>query len=275
MATLSDLRAALAQAVGAALYPAGVPAGSNPSSPVAGCPIRIFQGRPEREALDADLAAGTVNVSVFIQSGGRNTSRYPVVDTVLSIPATTLSWSVAGIQATVTGTVSSPQNVGLMVDGAAFIHGVQPADTLASIAAAIAGLVDAVQPASAAGSVISIPNAQSISGRVGAVGTTLREIGREIVTATIDIWAPSEALRNAVGAVIEPALRDLRRITLADQSVAVVWYGQTVDVDGLEKADLYRRMIQVEAEYASTISGSFAQVLTVSANVDGALDIVA
>ena len=133
MATLSDLRAALAQVVGAALYPAGVPEGSNPPS-VAGCPIRIYQGRPEREALDADLAAGIVNVSVFILGGGYNTSRYPVVDTVLSIPATTLSWSVSGTSATLTGTVSSPQNVGLVVDGAAFIYAVQPTDALASIA---------------------------------------------------------------------------------------------------------------------------------------------
>lgn len=259
MATLSDLRAALAQVVGAALYPAG--------APVAGCPVRIFQGRPEREALDADLAAGTVNVSVFILSGGYNTSRYPVVDTVLSIPATTLSWSVVGATATLVGTVFSPQNVGLVVDGAAFIYAVQPTDTLASIATALATQIDATQPASAVGPVVSIPNSHSISGRVGAVGTTLREVGREMVTVTVEISAPSDTLRTAVGAVVEPALRDLRRIKLTDQSIAVVWYELTMDSDGAEKADLYRRTIHIGAEYASTVTGTFAQVLTVCTTI--------
>ncbi len=272
MATLSDLRSAIAQAVGAALYPAGVPEGTNPASPVAGCPIRIFQGRPEREALDADLAAGIVNVSVFILAGGYNTSRYPVVDIVLSIPPTTLSWSVVGTTAALAGSVSSPQNVGLVVDGTAFIYAVQPDDTLASIAAAVAALVDVVQPASAAGPAITVPDSRSISGRVGAVGTTLREVGREMVTVTVEISTPSDAIRSAVGAAVEPALRDLRRVTLPDQSIAVVWYEHTADADGQEKADLYRRTIHIGAEYASTVTGSFAQVLTVSNTITRAED---
>ncbi|MEI9983518.1 MAG: hypothetical protein WDN69_10105 [Aliidongia sp.] len=77
MATLSDLRAAIAQVIGGLLYPAGVPAGTNPPSPVAGAPVRVFQGWPEREAVDADMTAGIIDVSVYVLPGSTNTSRYP------------------------------------------------------------------------------------------------------------------------------------------------------------------------------------------------------
>lgn len=258
MATISDLRGAIAQVIGTTLYPAG----GTGNSPIAGCPVRVYQGWPEREALDADIAAGIVNVSVFVRPGGKNTTRYPVQDVVISIPAPTLGWSIVGQAATVTGTVSSPQNIGLILLNQAFIYAVQSNDTLSTIAAALAALVNAVTPASASGPTITIPAAGAIQGRTGGVGVSLKEVGREKVTLSIDIWAPSEALRNAVGAPIEPMLRDLRRITLADQSIAVTWYGQTVDSDSQEKAAIYRRMIWLEAEYASTITGAPAEVIT-------------
>src|ERR1700723_1559230 len=106
MATISDLRDAIAQVVGGILYPAGVPAGTNPPSPAAGVPVRVFQGWPEREGIDADMAAGIVNVSVYVLPGSVNTSRYPVVDIPIALSVPTLSWSVAGTAATLGGTVA-------------------------------------------------------------------------------------------------------------------------------------------------------------------------
>src|SRR5580658_10069084 len=94
MATISDLRAAIAQIVGGILYPAGVPAGTTPASPVVGCPVRVFQGWPERQAIDADMAAGIVDVSVYTMPGSTNTSRYPIVDVPISVSPPTLVWTV-------------------------------------------------------------------------------------------------------------------------------------------------------------------------------------
>ena len=262
MATISDLRAAIAQAVGGMLYPAGIPAGTNPASPVAGCPVRVFQGWPEREAIDADMAAGIVDVSVYVLPGSVNTTRYPEVDVPVSTSPPTLAWSVEGTTATLGGTVSAPQNVGLQVDRQAFIYAVQPMDTLASIATALAALVNGVQPASAVGPVVTIPGSNCVIGRVGGVGITLREVGRERVTVEIVIMASSDALRNTVGAAIEPGLRTLRRTRLADESVAMTWFGQVVDTDELAKSGIYRRTIWVNGEYASTITSTVAQVIS-------------
>jgi hypothetical protein len=268
MATISDLRAALAQAVGDMLYPAGVPAGTTPPSPVAGCPVRVFQGWPEREAIDADMAAGIVDVSIYVVPGSVNTTRYPAVDVPISISPPTLEWSVEGTTATLSGTVSTPQNVGLLVDRQAFIYCVQQADTLNSIATALAGLVNAAQPASAVGSAVTIPGSYSIVGRVGGIGTTLREVGREKVTVEIIIWASSEEARDGVGAAIEPHLRSIRRLKLADQSIAMIWFDTVCDEDTLEKSEVYKRMLWIFVEYASTIVSKAAQIINFAQRVE-------
>jgi hypothetical protein len=267
MATISDLRAAIAQAVGDMLYPAGVPAGTTPPSPVAGCPVRVFQGWPEREAIDADMAAGVVDVTVNVLPGGVNTTRYPAVDVPISISSPTLAWNIEGTTATLSGTVSTPQNVGLLVDRQAFIYAVQPTDTLDSIVAALAALIDPVQPASVTGLVVTIPGSHAIIGRAGGVATTLREIGRQRVSVQIVVWAPSDALRNATGGAIEPGLRGLRRIGLADQSIAMVWFGELGDNDDAAKSDIYRQTLRLNVEYASTTVSTAAQILTFADNV--------
>jgi len=205
--------------------------------------------------------------------GAINTSRYPVVDIPITLSAPTLSWRVAGTVATLSGTVSMPQNVGLLVDNQAYLYAVQPADTLATIATALAALVDAIQPASAAGAVVTVPDSRSIIGRAGGIGTTLREVGRERVSLQILIWAPSDALRNIVGGAIEPGLRDLRRLPLADQSIAMIWFGSVADSDELGKADVYRRTLSMDAEYASTVTSTAAQILSFVETVTQAADL--
>jgi len=273
MATISDLRAAIAQAVGDMLYPAGVPVGTTPPSSVAGCPVRVYQGWPEREAIDADMAAGIVDVTVNVLPGGVNTTRYPAVDVPISISPPTLAWNIEGTTATLSGTVSTPQNVGLLVDRQAFIYAVQPADTLDSIASALAALISAAQPANAVGPTVTIPGGSAIIGRAGGVGTTLREVGRQRVSVQIMIWAPSEALRGAAGAAVEPGLRGLRRIRLTDQSIAMIWFGEVDDTDDAAKADIYRRTLRLSAEYASTVTSTTAQILSFAQTVNQVGDI--
>ncbi len=262
MADIADLRPALAQIIGGLIYPGGTPAGSAPPAPVIGAPVRIYAGSPEREALDADLATGIINISVEIAEGGENTTRFPVVDQVIAIGASSLSWSIEGTAATLAGSIATPQNAGLLVDGIAYLYAVQPTDTLASIASALAALVAADQPATANGAMVTVPGSHEIIGRVGTVGQTLREVGRSIVTAHITIWAPSQPLRQATAAAIEPNLRDLRRFPLPDQSIAQIWFDHSQDTDRLEKATLYQRNLFYKLEYASTIAGSTAQILT-------------
>ena len=141
-------------------------------------------------------------------------------------------------------------------------------DTLASIAAALAALIAAVQPASTNGPVVVVPGSHALVGRAGGIATTLREVGREKVTVQIQIWAPSDAIRSAVGAAIEPILRDLRRLRLDDQSIAMIWFGTVSDTDDLEKSTIYQRTMWLDAEYASTVSSTAAQILSFTETID-------
>ena len=72
MADQSDVEDALVTVVSAALYPTGTDDTSVP-----GPDCRIYRGWPNSAALDADLAAGKINVTVFpIGATGRTTTRY-------------------------------------------------------------------------------------------------------------------------------------------------------------------------------------------------------
>jgi hypothetical protein len=262
MADIGDVRQALAQIIGGLVYPMGVPPGIAPPAPLIGAPVRVYAGSPEREALDADLAVGIVNISVEIGHDGENRTRFPVVDQVIAANPPSLAWAISGVGATLSGTVTVPQNVALIVDGSAYLYAVQATDTLASISGALAALIAVDQPASATGAVVTIPASHQIIGRVGTVGQTLREVARELVSVHVTVWAPSQNLRQATAAAFEPNLRDLRRFPLPDRSVAQIWFERSDDDDQLEKAALYKRNALYKLEYASTIAGSAAQILT-------------
>ena len=72
MADQSDVENALVNLVSVALYPNGTDEAS-----VRGPDCRVYRGWPNSAALDTDLAAGKINITVFPGSGaGRTTTRY-------------------------------------------------------------------------------------------------------------------------------------------------------------------------------------------------------
>ena len=88
MADQADVEAALAGIVGGALYPNGLEAGCA----VSGAVVRIYRGWPTPAALDSDLAAGRINVSVGgVPGSTRLTTRYPDQWRVVTPAVTTLS----------------------------------------------------------------------------------------------------------------------------------------------------------------------------------------
>src|SRR5690242_4735388 len=112
MADQSDVEDALVELVSAALYPNGTSAGSVP-----GPDCRVYRGWPNSAALDADLAAGRVNVTVFPGSGtGRTTTRYP--QQWAGPPATpSLTAMVSGTSVTFSGKADVGQIAGILIDG--------------------------------------------------------------------------------------------------------------------------------------------------------------
>jgi hypothetical protein len=179
MADLSDVETALVTLIAGALYPNGTAQAS-----AAGVPVVVYPGWPMASSLDADLAAGKVHVTVFPTAVERNTSRYPRDWQEQSLNTATLTLTVQGQMVTIGGAMPSPFTphvLSLLVDGDPYPYQVQPTDTLASIAAALAELVGAASGRNrrlwrgahdAAGARID-------AARVGVTGTAIRELRRQ------------------------------------------------------------------------------------------------
>ena len=262
MADVADVMNALVALVDQTLYPNG---SSSPS--LTGATFRIYPGEPLPGQLDADIAAGTVNVSVFPLLGEINTTRFPADWQESTPPAVTLAAAVAGTTVTLSGTVSSPQNVALLVDGKSYVYAVAASDTLATIATALAALVNADQPASAAGAVVSVPNSHRIVARLGGVGTSIRELKRQLRRFRISFWCADPNTRNAAAAPVDVALAATHFLTLADGSAGRLVYHASPLIDTAETLAIYRRDLVYSVEYPTTQTESDTEIIVIEENV--------
>ena len=253
MADLSDVEDGLCTLVGAALYPPGVPSdGSVPS--IAGVPVRIFPGWPTTDRLDCDLTAGIGNVSVFPRPQERNTTRYLDKWQSLGTNVKLLFLTIDGQTVTVSGQIppaANPHHVMVAVNGAGYAYLVQPTDSLADIAAALAALIAVAVPGTTnAGAMITLPPSAVIdAARVGITQTSVNEVRRQERLFQIAIWANSPQMRKAIAVPVDLALAKTRRFVLPDQSVARVIYHNTVESDQAQKQQLYRRDLLYTVEY--------------------------
>ncbi len=280
MADLADVVSALAVSATAAVYPSGT---SNP--PVAGGAVTIFHGWPTPNDLDLVVknfnAAPSVPrtiVSIYPRPGMyRNTSRNPSKWRELSRPTKTITAGIAGNAVTIGGAapgLSGPaQNVGLIIGYGRtkrdFVYQTLTSDTLSTIATALAALVNAATPASAAGAVITIPNAWSIATRVGITGVAVRELRRQEETVDVNIWAPSPGLRDQIAGPIRTAFAKFDFLTLADGFAARVRAAGDNWMDDPEKVGLYRRLLSFEVDYPTTESMPAAEIIVFEAQQNG------
>lgn len=277
MADESDVRTGLATLIQSVVYPNGT--GSPSIIPGFSGNCWIYPNWPKPETIDAKVplgatpSIGDIVVAVWELPDAVITTRFPVLDEAGMPSAVTLGWTISGQVATVTGTVSTPQNIGLVVDGAAYLYGVLPADTLSTIATAVAALVNAGQTAGAVGAVITIPGSKAISGRVGTTAGTMREVARQKQTFQVQYWAPNEVLRKAVSGLIKPAIDDQRRLVLADGSIAMIPSGISHPIVDVLKQGISCSATRYRVEYATTVPGTLAQALTLASTLTQAADV--
>ena len=214
--------------------------------------VILYPGWPISSRLDDDMAAGKSHVSVYPRPEERLTTRYQSDWQTVSITTPTLTLSKTFNSVTVGGTVSVPQNATLIVNGNAYSYGLVSADTLTSVASALAALVNANTPATSTGATVSIPGAYSIVARVGTTGTSIKELRRQERTFQIVIWAPTPSARDSIAKAIDTALAALNFITLADGTAARLIYKGSSMTDQLSKARIYRRDLMYCVEYATT-----------------------
>lgn len=267
MADLSEVENVLVSTITQTVYPAGT---GNPSVVSAGC--KIYRGWPVPANLDADLAAGLINISVFPQNTETPTTRYTKDWQELPVTAPALTLTVSGTTITVGGTSSSPLNAATIVNRKGYVYPVQSSDTLASIATGLAALINADTPATSLGAVITVPAARQIAARVGAVGTVLRETKRQKRGMQITFWCPNPTIRDAVVPVVDRALAATQFLSLPDGSGGRLIYERSTVSDRSEREGLYRRDLFYSVEYGTTDSLGAAQIVAELFNLTGGLD---
>ena len=273
MADISDVLSALQTLIVAAIYPNGT---DQPSVVVGAVPVRVYQGWPNPQQLDADLKLPVCHVSIYPRPDERNTTRYPKDWQPQSVNAPTLTLTANGQQITIGGTVSIPQNAVAFVNGKPYVYALQGGDTLTSIATALATLIAAAVPSTTStGPVITLPATARIGAlRIGVGGTSIMEVRRQQRTIQITVWADSPTNRDAVMKVIDPMLAATERLTLADTTSARLIYKSSPVTDQFQKEKLYRRDLMYSVEYATTITEADTTITVEQINetpwIDGA-----
>jgi hypothetical protein len=249
MADMTEVADVLVGIVAAAVYPNGTG-----QPPAGGVQAKIYQGWPDPAQLQTDLAAQIAHVSVWPTPKTKITTRRMPEWQQLVAPAPTLVAVVAGTSFTLSGTVSTPQAVALIIDGKDYAYGVQVADTLATIATALAALINVDQPASAVGAVVTIPDSHQVVARIVANGVSAKEVSRESRIFTVSIWADCFDRRDALAKVIQPVLADLTRLDLPDGTDATVELAGSAQVDSEQKQGIYRRDIDLAIDYPTIVT---------------------
>jgi hypothetical protein len=258
LADTSDVENEFVTLVTAVIYPNGT---ALPS--IVNTGVKIFRGWPNSAGLDADLAAGLANVSIFPPPGlERNTTRYPRQNRRLAKPVHTLTATVNGNTITIGGTVAVPQNViALCGNRFAFPYGVQANDTLDAIATNLASLIAVKFPGTqAAGNIIAVAgNPGILQARIASTAQVATEQSLQEKTYWITCWCPTPAMRDILAPAIDVALKQLDFIVVGtEQSRARIRYARSNTSDEGQKVQIYRRDIVYTVEFGTyTIATAF------------------
>ena len=123
------------EVVSTALYPNGTSEASIP-----GPDCRIYRGWPNSAALDADLAAGKINVTIFPGGGTCHTTTRYAERWAGAAAQPTLTVAVDGTSVTFGGTANFGHVAGILVDGTSYAYRTQSGDTPQSVAANLASM---------------------------------------------------------------------------------------------------------------------------------------
>jgi hypothetical protein len=245
MADLSDVENAIVAEAVTALYPNGTGASS-----VVGANCKVYRGWPIPAALNSDLSAGVINVTVFPAIKADEPAEFYLDRPYAAAGHAGLIASVAGQSVTFSGTVTVNLVVGLLVSGAPYIYNTTAGDTLQSVAANMAALIAVNEVVVLSGVTVGMPNARALVARVVenvSVSSLLRRERRDIQLIS---WCPSPMLRDQVCSSLDLAFAGLPFMALADQTQARVKYVSTQEYDQTQNASLYRRDLCYQFEYA-------------------------
>lgn len=256
MADQSDVEEALVNIATAALYPNGT---AQPSIPGPDC--RIYRGWPNPTALDADLSAGVVNVTVFPVGGStRTTTRYS--EQWIGAPVQpTLTVLTAGSTVTFGGTADLGQIAGILADGTGYAYRTCVGDNNQSVAANLASMIRANSIVQLSASSLTIAGVRNLLARVVADAPATQEVRRQEQGFRLTCWCPTPATRDATASALDLAFSTQRFLSLADGSSGRLTYASTTEFDQSQNARLYRRDLTYTVEYATIYSATLPAML--------------
>ena len=256
MADQADVETALVRFVAAALYPNGT---SEPSVPGPDC--RIYRGWPNAAALDADLASGRINVTVFpVSEPTRITTRY-TEEWLGTPPASTLLVDVQDDTVHLAGAADPGQVAGILADGHTYVYRTQTGDTPALVAANLADQARSDWVVHLVGAGLTLCGAVHVVARVSVDASSLKEIRRQEQVFRITCWCPNPASRDAAAAAIDQSLAGLTFIDMPDTTCARIIYCGTAVFDQSQDALLYRRDLLYRLEYPTIINDTQPSML--------------
>jgi len=233
MASTADAEAALAALIANALALMSVS-------------VATVRGWPSPSALDAEMKAGRVVVSVYRLAMSRNTTRYLAQTTVPIIPAPTLTATVIGGIATFVGAAGVGQVAGVLSGGTAYATRTVAGDTPASVVGRIGIAMPA--PVLIAGATITAPDLTDA--RTAADASAFAETGRQENTLQADLWCPTPPLRDQAEALAVPAISAAPFLPMPDGSAARTRISAVLASDDTVSLTIYRLMVRVTAEIA-------------------------
>lgn len=250
MADISDVTAYLKQAALAAVYPNGT---SQPS--VAGCDVKLFEGWPLPADLDAALAASKAQVSVYPMPG-TGVVIPQILDETYTIVAPsygmTFSVDASGTVITVSGQPTSGEYLTIIADRANTYS--QTGASTAAILAALATAAQAQYPtASVTPTTLTIPAHFAMTVRQGGPGVQAKVTHRQRHSVMVTAWAPTPTIRTQLAAAIDVAIKSINKIALPDTSQALIVYSRTNISDEGQSANVYRRDLIYDVEYATLL----------------------
>ena len=252
MADINDVQLALVSLIEAELFAPGYSTGLATVSTL-GPTVRVYPGWPNPASLDADLAAGTVNVSVFPDPGMASlTTRYSRVwkePTVFS--PTTFIATTNGTDVTFSGTLSPDQAAAIRIgNNPAVGYRLLAGDTAATVASALAAKLTYASP-TVNGATISFPNITlPIIARTGRDQIATMETRRQKQQFRITVWAPNPVVRAQIASAIDVMMSDVRFINFPDGSCSSIPEGRGTYVDDVPQTEnLFRRDLRYAIEY--------------------------
>ncbi len=256
MASLIQVLQTLTSLVENACYPHG---NSQPS--VTGNQITINSGFPIRTQQDQQIGLGNSMVYLYPTDKERVVTKFERIFRPIQKSNPTIFATIDDINQTVTltGSVSIPQSLVIIVNKVGYGYQIQSDDTLNRIASSMADLIPG---ATANNNVINLTNAFSIIARVATNYTAGEELSRVERVFDIFVVSPNYIDRSIIIDAIDVYLKQQYRFVLPDQFIAMLFYNKTVFRDDLEQYQVFKGWLEYMVQYPTTLVNDFTTITT-------------